>query len=189
MRRWIKIMRGLKELYKQKVMPELKKELGIKNALAVPRIIKVVVNIGIRQDQKTPESVKTIASTLKRITGQEPVATKARKSIATFKIREGTEIGFKVTLRGNRMDDFLTKLIHNTMPRVRDFRGIPVTSVDRKGNLSIGLKEHIVFPEINADEVERIHGLEITIATSAKNREEGIALFKALGFPLKQDQS
>ena len=174
--------------YKERVIPELKKELGIANIYALPKIIKVVVNVGIRQDQKTAELTKAIERTLLRVTGQKPVSTKAKKSIAAFKTRAGMDIGYKVTLRGSRMYDFLTKLINITLPRVRDFRGVPSSAVDKNGNLTIGIRENIVFPEIASDEVLSIHGLSITIATNANSREHGTALFKALGFPFEKKQ-
>jgi large subunit ribosomal protein L5 len=127
--------------------------------------------------------VETVENTLLRITGQRPAKTAAKKSISNFKIRKGMTVGFMVTLRGHRMYDFLDKLVNLTLPRVRDFRGLPRKSVDHKGNLSIGFREHVAFPEIRPDEVERLHGLGITVVTNAKSREKGLALFAGLGFP------
>ena len=153
--------------YKERVIPELKKELGIANIYALPKIIKVVVNVGIRQDQKTAELTKAIERTLLRVTGQKPVSTKAKKSIAAFKTRAGMDIGYKLS--------FLNILVNYSW-------------LDKNGNLTIGIRENIVFPEIASDEVLSIHGLSITIATNANSREHGTALFKALGFPFEKKQ-
>lgn len=177
----------LKEYYQQTVIPQLMKELGEKNKMALPRLIKAVAHVGFGKLVQEPKIKETIEETLKRITGQKPVWTRAKKSISNFKVREGEIIGAKVTLRGKRMYDFLTKLIHVTLPRVRDFRGLPVQSLDRQGHLSIGFKEHIAFPEIRSDEVEKLHGLEVTVVSSAQNRAAAEKLFKYLGFPLKDN--
>lgn len=181
-------MERLSTHYTKHAISTLKEELGIANVYALPKIMKVIVNVGIRQDQKTADLVKAIERTLMRITGQKPVPTKARMSIATFKIRAGMDIGYMVTLRGKRMDDFLTKLIHVTLPRVRDFRGISLSAVDREGNLTIGIREHIVFPEIAADDVLHIHGMAVTIVTNAHSRERSLALFRALGIPFAKEK-
>lgn len=178
---------NLQEKYKKDVAPALSKEFGYANANQIPRIQKVVVHVGIGKDTKDAKALETATETLRRITGQQPVKTVAKKSISNFKIREGMVIGLKVTLRGKRMHDFLTKLVHVAMPRVRDFRGISDTIVDKTGNATIGFKEHLVFPEIRSDEVERVHGLEVTIQTTANNRAEGVALLKGLGFPFKDE--
>lgn len=171
-----------------KAAPRLQEKFGYKNIWAVPRVMKVVVNVGlsgaIRGDAKLAESVE---STLTRITGAKPVKTLARKSIANFKIRQGMVVGMKVTLRGRKMSDFLQRLLTVTFARVRDFRGITRKSVDAHGNLAIGFKEHIAFPEVRPDEVEKLHGLEIAVSSTAKTPEEGIALFEALGFPMKRE--
>lgn len=176
----------LKETYFKQVVPTLKKQFQIANHFDIPRIAKVTINVGInsRQDQKLTD---VVIDTLSRITGQKPVKTKARKSEAGFKIRQGMVVGVMTTLRGNRMWDFLTKLVVITFPRIRDFRGIPQSAVDKNGNLNYGFKEHIAFPEISANEVESIHGLQINIQTTAKTKEEGLALFIALGFPFKKN--
>ena len=161
----------------------LKKELGVTNVHATPRVAKVVVSVGFpaaKQDQKMLELME---QTLKRITGQKPVRTKAKKSIASFKIREGMVVGLMVTLRGQRMWDFLTRLTDATFPRIRDFRGISTKLVDAKGNISIGFRENLAFPEIRPDEVERVHGLQITVSSTAGSKKAGILLFKGLGFP------
>ncbi len=173
---------SIKEQY-MLLVPKLKEQLGVKNVHAVPRMTKVTLNVGLGKGLKDKAFTETVEATLKKITGQRPVFTKARKSIATFKIREGMNIGIKVTLRGPRMFDFVEKLVSVTFPRVRDFRGIDPKNVDSAGNFNYGFKEHIAFPEVSTDEVDRLHGLQVTITTSAKNREEGLALFTALGFP------
>jgi large subunit ribosomal protein L5 len=176
---------NLQEKYKKVVIPAMKEKFGYKNDLQVPRLEKVVVNVGLSQGIKDPKFVETVQETLKRITGQKPVAKKARKSISNFKIRKGQDVGMMVTLRGKRMYDFTDKLVNLSLPRVRDFRGLSVKALDSQGNLSIGFRENIAFPEINPNEVERLHGLEVTVATTAKNNEEGLEFFKRLGFPFR----
>ncbi|MCC6563474.1 50S ribosomal protein L5 [Patescibacteria group bacterium] len=173
----------LKERYQAEILPNLMKELGIDNTMAAPKVTKVTVSVGLSQSIKDPKMLETIEQNLRRITGQAPVKTKAKKSIASFKIREGQIVGIMVTLRGDRMWDFLTRLTQFTFPRIRDFRGISDKTVDAKGNLSIGFRENLAFPEVRSDEVERLHGLQITVSTTAGTRKNGLALFKALGFP------
>ncbi len=174
----------LREIYDKKVAPELMTKFSYKNRMAVPKLKLVSVNVGMSTNLlKDPKIPETVESTLTRITGQKPVKTLAKKSIASFKIREGQHIGMKVTLRGERMWHFLEKLIHVTMPRIRDFRGISPKLVDKQGNLSIGFKEYIAFPEIRSDEIERLHGVQVTVSSTAKTRAEGLELFKLLGFP------
>ena len=173
--------------YKQEVIPKLTREFGYKNVHAVPTVSSVTLNVGLGAGMKDAKYIETAEKTLTRITGQKPVSTKARKSISTFKIREGNVVGMKVTLRGKRMWDFLEKLIKVSLPRVRDFRGLPTKAFDGQGNYSIGFKEHIAFPEIRSDEIELIHGLQVTIATSAKTDEESKALLTHLGLPLKKE--
>ena len=174
----------LREQYEKKIVPALMERFGYKNRMAVPKLKLVSVNVGMStnllKDPKIPETVET---TLTRITGQKPVKTLAKKSIASFKVRQGQNIGMKVTLRGARMWHFLEKLIHVTLPRVRDFRGISAKLVDKQGNLSMGFKEYIAFPEIRPDEIEKLHGIQVTVSTTAKTREEGLELFKLMGFP------
>lgn len=177
---------SLKDTYKKEIIPLLKVKLGYKNKNQVPKLEKVVLNVGLAKGLKDSSFLETVENTLTRITGQKPVKTKAKKSISNFKIREGMDIGMKVTLRDKRMFDFLEKLIKVTLPRVRDFRGLTLKSIDKGGNLNIGIKEHVAFPEIKADEIEKLHGLEIAIVTTAKSKEEGKALFEALGFPFKK---
>lgn len=164
----------------------MKEKFGYTNDLAVPRIQKASLNCGAGKALQDAKVLDAIADTLTRISGQKAVFTKARKSISAFKIRQGMVIGARVTLRGSRMYDFVEKLVHSTLPRVRDFQGIDMKCVDQHGNLSIGFSEHIAFPEIRSDEVEHVHGLEVTITSSAKTREEGLELFKLLGFPFKK---
>jgi len=180
-------MNKIKEKYLKEIAPKLKEELGCKNSMAVPRLDKVTINVGVGRAIKDPKFIDVVVDTLTRISGQKPVFTKARKSISNFKIRSGMTVGTMITLRGNRMYDFVDKLINVTLPRTRDFRGIPPKTVNSEGNLNIGFKEHTVFPEIKSDEVETIHGIEANISTTAKTKEEGLLLFKLLGFPLQEE--
>jgi len=174
---------NLYEKYKKEVVPALQKELGFKNAMQAPKIKKVILNAGIGRFVKEPRYIDNVENTLAKITGQKPMRTKAKKSISNFKIREGMEIGVAVTLRGARMYQFLDKLVSITLPRVRDFRGLSEKSFDKNGNYTIGFKENLAFPEIKAEELEKIHGLQITINTNAKNKAEGKALLTRMGFP------
>lgn len=180
-------MNQLKEKYKKEVIPAMKKIFGYKNDLAVPKLEKVVVNVGTGQGLKDTKFNEIVENTLERITGQRSVKTMAKESISNFKIRKGLVVGMMVTLRGKRMYDFVDKLINITLPRVRDFRGLEIKSVDKQGNLNIGFKEHMAFPEIKADEVEKIHGLQVVIITTAKAKAKGIELLKLLGFPFSQE--
>lgn len=178
----------LKEKYTKEIVPKLKEKFGYKNNLAVPKLEKVVVNVGFGRHAKEKAYIDNVVDALARITGQRPVLTKAKKSISSFKIRQGMTIGAKVTLRGQRMYDFVEKLIHISFPRIRDFRGISEKSVDPSGNLTVGFREHLAFPEIKADEVENVFGLEVCLVTTAKTREEGLELFRLLGFPFKKQK-
>ena len=184
-------MLRLQEKYQKEVIPAMMEKFGYRNKMAVPKIEKVVINTGFGRlvSGKTSEEQKKIQDTvlqdLSLISGQRPVLTRAKKSISGFKTREGQVIGAAVTLRGKKMSDFLERLIHIAFPRLRDFRGIEINSFDKKGNLTIGLREHIAFPEILPEKAKNIFGLEITIVTTAKSREEGIELLKLLGFPIK----
>lgn len=180
-------MRKIEEQYKTQVAETFRRDFGYKNLNEIPQIEKVSLNAGLSA-KRDPKFIEVITETLRRISGQQPVTTKARLSIAGFKIREGMVVGAMVTLRGARMWDFLEKLVNVVFPRVRDFRGIPESAVDASGNFNYGFREHLAFPEISADEIENIHGLQVTIKTTAKNREEGLALFRGLGFPFKKDQ-
>ncbi len=174
---------NLYEKYKKEVVPALQKELGYKNVMQAPKIKKVILNAGIGRFIKEPRFIDNVENTLSKITGQKPMRTKAKKSISNFKIREGMEIGVAVTLRGARMYQFLDKLVSITLPRVRDFRGLSEKSFDKNGNYTIGFKENMAFPEIKAEEIEKIHGLQIIINTNAKNKAEGKALLIHMGFP------
>ena len=174
---------NIKERYQKEIAPQLKQELGIKNVMALPRVKKVTLSVGLSQGIKDPKVLDTVEQTLTRITGQKPVKTKAKKSIASFKIREGMVVGMMVTLRGQRMWDFLTRLTTTTFPRIRDFRGISPKLIDKQGNISIGFRENLSFPEIRPDEVERVHGFQVTVTTTAESYDRGLKLFKALGFP------
>ncbi len=177
---------SFKDFYKTDVLPKLKEEFGLKNIHAVPTVETITLNVGLGPGLKDGKFLETAENTLTRITGQQPVKTKARKSVSGFKIREGNVVGMKVTLRGKRMWDFLEKMIKVSLPRVRDFRGLSAKAFDGQGNYSIGLKEHIAFPEISSEEIELIHGLQVTIATSAQNDEQAKALLTHLGLPLKK---
>lgn len=174
----------LKHTYEKEIVPKLMEKFGLKNRMSVPKVEKVSLNVGIKNENgKDAKYVETVEETLTRITGQKPVRTLAKKSIAGFKIREGNLVGMKVTLRGDRMWHFLDKLVNVTFPRVRDFRGISPKVVDKQGNLSVGFKEYISFPEIKPDEVERLHGLQVTVTTTAGDREKGLELLTLMGFP------
>ena len=176
----------LKEKYIKEVVPVFKKEFGLTNIFQVPKIDKVVINVGLGSAIKDEKLQVAIGDTIRRITGQKPLETTAKKAISNFKIRKGQVVGMKVTLRGKRMFDFLDKLVHITIPRIRDFRGISMKCVDANGSLHIGFKEHVSFPEIKTDEIERIHGLEVSIVTNAKNHDKGLLLFKYLGIPFSK---
>jgi len=172
----------------QETIPELRKILGRENELSLPRAAKVTVNVGLGKFLKEQSRVDEIVEALTAITGQKPVMMKARKAIAGFKIREGLEVGVKVTLRGRRMWQFLDRFLLATLPRTRDFQGIPISSVDTNGNCNIGLREHMIFPEIVPEKVQTIFGLQIVVTTTAKNRKDGEALFRALKFPFKIEE-
>ncbi len=180
-------MPRLKEKYINEVIVKMKNEFGYKNSLQVPRIEKVVLNVGVGKMLTDPKFSDSVTDNLITITGQRPVKTKAKKAISNFKIREGIVVGVVVSLRGTKMYEFLDKLISVTLPRIRDFRGLPRTAFDEKGNYTIGIKEHSVFPEISHQNVDKIHGLEVTIVSSAKNKKEGEKLLEFLGFPFKLD--
>lgn len=176
----------LKTRYFTAIAPKLAKDLNLKNIWAVPRLVKVTLNVGLSAQNKDPKLPEVVQFVLTRITGQKPVQTTAKKSIANFKTRAGMVVGYMVTLRGRRMFDFTEKLIASALPRVRDFRGLSESAVDAHGNLTIGFREYVAFPEIRSDEIEKLHGLEVTLVTNAKSREQGVALFRALGIPFKK---
>lgn len=173
----------LLQRYRDQAAPALQKELGLSNRLAVPTIEKIVVNVGFGKHLKDPKHMETVTTTLARVTGQKPLLAKAKKSISSFKLREGMVIGAKVTLRGERMWEFLDKLMNVTLARVRDFHGIDRQAFGRSGQLTVGIREHTAFPEIRSDEVEHMHGLEVTIVTSAADPTSAQALLTQLGFP------
>lgn len=177
----------LQELYKKEIVPKLIEKFGYDNKMAVPKMVKAAINVGVGKNTKDKAYIDNVVSSLSRITGQKPVLCKSKKSISAFKVREGNIVGVMVTLRGKKMYNFIEKLINITFPRVRDFRGIKSKGLDKQGNFSIGFKEHLAFPEIKADEVEKTHGLEISIATTAKSKEEGFELLKLMGFPFKNE--
>jgi large subunit ribosomal protein L5 len=178
----------LRERYETVVRGELRKQFSYGNVMQVPRLEKIVLNIGMGESIGNAKTMDAAANDLAIITGQRPVVTKSRKAISNFRLRVGMPIGLKVTLRGPRMWHFLEKLVTVALPRIRDFQGIPERSFDGRGNYSLGLKEQLVFPEIEYDKIDRLRGLEITIVTTAKNDEEGRALLKALGMPFRTAQ-
>ncbi len=179
-------MNQLKGKYLKTVVPALQSEFKITNVNAVPKLTKVTINVGVGKAGGDKRIIDAAVNTIQRITGQKPILIKARKSISNFKLRQGTVVGIKVTLRGNQMYDFIDKLINIALPRVRDFQGITRSSFDNYGSLNIGFKEHLVFPEIQSDEVEQIHGLEVAITTTARQRELGFRLLELLGMPFKK---
>ena len=179
-------MSRLKQLYNEEIRPKLKEELKLSNVMAVPRFVKITLNMGVGEAVLDKKQLDSAIADMQAISGQRPIATKARKSIAGFKIRDDMAIGCKVTLRKERMYEFLERLIDIAIPRQRDFRGINPKSFDGRGNFAMGLEEQIVFPEIDYDKIDKIRGLNITIVTSARNDTESRALLKAFNFPLKE---
>ena len=179
-------MANLKEKYNKEIRSSLKEELGIENIMAVPKLTKVVINMGVGEAANDKKYLESALQNMTDIAGQKPVVTKARKSVASFKIREGWPIGCKVTLRGNKMYEFMERLIDIAIPRERDFRGLSPKSFDGQGNYNFGIKEQIIFPEIKFDNVDTIRGMDICINTSAKNKEDAKALLEALEFPFKK---
>jgi large subunit ribosomal protein L5 len=175
----------LKQIYSEKLVPELKEKLGLKNTMQVPRILKITVNMGVGEAVADKKVMDAATADMTKITGQKPAVTKAKKSVATFKVRDGQAIGCKVTLRGDRMYEFLDRLVSIAIPRIRDFRGISTRSFDGRGNYSLGVKEQIIFPEIEYDKIDAIRGMNISITTTAKNDEECKALLAAFKFPFK----
>lgn len=179
---------NLKTKYQKEIIPQLREKFAYDNIFLIPKFRKVVINVGFGRHNKEKAYIDNVEKTLIRISGQKPVFTKAKKSISSFKIREGMVIGAMVTLRGDRMYDFLDKLINISFPRVRDFRGISEKSLDKQGNLTIGFKENSAFPEVKVDDINNIHGLEIIVDSSAENKEEGLELFRLAGFPFKKEE-
>jgi large subunit ribosomal protein L5 len=175
----------MREAYVQKVVPALMKEFGYKNIMQVPKLERIVLNVGMGEAIQNVKLLESAAAELGLITGQKPLITKARKAIATFKLRQGMPIGTKVTLRSRRMWEFFDRLVTLSLPRIRDFRGVSPKSFDGRGNYTLGLKEQLIFPEIKYDEVASIHGMDITIVTTARTNDEGRALLKHLGMPFR----
>jgi large subunit ribosomal protein L5 len=176
-------MARLKQKYDEHVVPAMKSEFSYKNSMQVPRLEKITINVGVGEATQNVKALESTVAEITAITGQKPVITRAKKAIANFKLREGVPIGCMVTLRRNRMYEFLDRLIHVALPRVRDFKGVSDRSFDGRGNYSLGLREQIIFPEINADKVEKTRGMTVTITTTAKTDPEGRALLKLLGMP------
>jgi large subunit ribosomal protein L5 len=175
----------LRERYRSEVAPALMRELGYSNPMAVPRLEKIVLNMGLGEAVQNPKVIDSAVEELTAIAGQKPVVTKAKKAISNFKLREGMPIGAMVTLRGDRMYEFLDRLVAAALPRVRDFKGVPDRSFDGRGNYSLGLREQVIFPEINLDKVDKIKGLTIVICTTARTDAEGKALLRGLGMPFR----
>jgi len=180
-------MARLKDKYREEVVPRLRELCGFENIMQVPRLEKIVLNIGLGEAMDNPKALDAAVADLTAITGQKPVITKARKSIANFKLREGRAIGTSVTLRGDKMWAFLDRLMNIVLPRVRDFRGVSDESFDGRGNYTLGLREQIIFPEIEYDKVDKVRGMEITIVTSATSDDQALALLQMLGMPFRKD--
>jgi len=179
-------MNRLKEIYKEEIAPELFEELSFENVMQIPKITKIVVNIGVGEALENPKVLDEAVRDMTTITGQHPVVTKSKKSIANFKLRAGMPVGVKVTLRGDRMWSFLDRLVNVALPRVRDFRGISPDSFDGRGNYTLGLREQLIFPEINYDDVQTVQGMEITIVTTADNDDQARALLTKVGMPFRK---
>ena len=175
-----------KDYYNQEVVKKLKKDLNLKNVMAVPKVIKIAINVGAGEAVTNKNVIEKIQEQLMTITGQKSMITKARISVSAFKIRKGLAIGVKVTLRGKRMYHFLEKLIRIVIPRLKDFRGVSDSNIDQNGNLNIGFPEQIIFPEIDFDKIDKIRGLQVTVVTNAKSKEKGKKLFEMLGIPFKK---
>jgi large subunit ribosomal protein L5 len=176
----------LKERYSKEVVPHLSKEFGYSNVMQVPKVEKVVINMGLGEATANAKAIDAGVKDLVAITGQKPVINRARKSIATFKVRKGMPVGASVTLRGDRMYDFLSKLVNLALPRIRDFRGVSQKSFDGRGNYSLGVKEQLIFPEINYEHVDAVRGMDISIVTTARTDQEGRALLAAMGLPFRK---
>jgi len=179
-------MARLREKYETELLGQIQQRLGLKNTMAVPRITKITLNMGVGEAVADKKVIENARADMQKISGQRPLTTLSRKSVAGFKIRDGMPIGCKVTLRGDRMYEFLDRLVNISIPRIRDFRGLNPKSFDRNGNYSMGVTEQIIFPEINYDEIDTLRGMDITITTTARNPEEGRALLEAFNFPFKQ---
>ena len=177
----------LKEKYLMEIVPQLKERLGYANVMQLPKLEKIVLNVGLGEATQNPKALEATEQDLLTISGQHPVITRAKKSIASFKVKEGMPVGMMVTLRGKRMYDFLDKLINIVLPRFRDFRGLSPDSFDARGNYSVPIREQIVFPEIDYDKVDKVRGLQVTIVTTARNCEEARSLLELLGMPFRRD--
>jgi len=182
-------MNRMQEKYNTEVVPALRKAFDLKNIMQVPRIQKVVVNIGMGEAMDNPKALEAAVSDLTTITGQKPIMTKARKSIANFKLREGRLIGTKVTLRGDRMWSFLDRLMNTALPRVRDFRGVSGNAFDGRGNYTLGLRDQLIFPEIEYDKIDKLRGMEVTIVTTAKNDDQARTMLQLLGMPFSKKEA
>ena len=182
-------MARLHQIYKEKIVPELKKSLGVSNVMEVPRITKITVNMGVGEAVADKKIMDNAVGDLTKITGQKPLVTRSRKSVASFKVRDNQAIGCKVTLRGARMYEFLDRLVNVAMPRIRDFRGLNPKSFDGHGNYAMGLKEQIVFPEISYDKIEKVRGMDIIVTTTAKTDDEARELLRLFGFPFPAPES
>ena len=182
-------MNRMQDKYNNEVVPALRKTFDFKNIMQVPRITKVVVNIGAGEALDNPKALESAVADLTTITGQKPVTTKARKSIANFKLREGRLIGTKVTLRGDRMWAFLDRLMSTALPRVRDFRGVSANAFDGRGNYTLGLRDQLIFPEIEYDKIDKLRGMEVTIVTTAKNDDQARTLLQLLGMPFSRKEA
>ena len=182
-------MNRMQDKYNNEVVPALRKAFDLKNIMQVPRITKVVVNIGMGEAMDNPKAMEAAVNDLTIITGQKPVMTKARKSIANFKLREGRLIGTKVTLRGDRMWAFLDRLMSTALPRVRDFRGVSANAFDGRGNYTLGLRDQLIFPEIEYDKIDKLRGMEVTIVTTAKNDDQARVLLQMLGMPFSKKEA
>lgn len=182
-------MNRMQERYNKEIAPALLKSFGFKNVMQVPRLEKIVVNIGLGEALDNPKALESAVADLTIITGQKPVTTKARKSIANFKLREGRLIGTKVTLRGERMWAFLDRLVNTALPRVRDFRGVSPNAFDGRGNYTLGLRDQLIFPEIEYDKIDKLRGMEVTIVTTARNDDQARALLRMLGMPFSKKEA
>jgi len=182
-------MNKMQEKYNQEVVPALRKAFDLKNIMQVPRVEKVVVNIGMGEAMDNPKALESAVADLTTVTGQKPIMTKARKSIANFKLREGRLIGTKVTLRGDRMWAFLDRLMNTALPRVRDFRGVSTNAFDGRGNYTLGLRDQLIFPEIEYDKIDKLRGMEVTIVTTAKNDDQARVMLQLLGMPFSKKEA
>jgi large subunit ribosomal protein L5 len=179
----------LKERYKKEIAPELRRQFSYANVMQVPRVEKVTVNIGLGEAKENARAVETATADIATVTGQKPVVTKAKKAIANFKIRQNMPVGVAVTLRGDRMWEFLDRLVNAALPRIRDFHGVPVKAFDGRGNYSLGVREQLIFPEIDYDKVDRIRGMQINIITTARTDEEGRRLLEMMGMPFSKERA